>query len=346
MGSAPMIALSPSGCPAAPSPSDAPPSFLRKQESIPGTRERPRPTAPLWVPASRGHDVVPPSFLRRPTVIPAELVLVETGSRNPSPPHLPPLGTRVRGHDVVPPSFLRSLSSWKRGAGIHRWDAGEAPAPSPPSGYPRTRVRRGSTRLSCGSRNPSLGRGGWPRSASPFWVPACAGTTWFHRHSCGSRNPSPPHLPPLGTRRPRARRGSTVIPAKAGIHPWGAGDGPVPPSPLWVPASAGTTTFHRHSCEACPRGNGEQESIAGRGGGPAPRPPLGVRGHSCESRNLSHAGDGPAPPPPLGTRVRGHDVVPPSFLRSLSSWKRGAGIHPPQSPKFPLQVAQNRLANR
>ena len=54
----------------APSPPDAPPSFLRKQESIP------RPTSPLWVP-------------------------------------------RLRGHDVVPPSFLRSLSSWKRGAGIH-----------------------------------------------------------------------------------------------------------------------------------------------------------------------------------------------------------------------------------
>ena len=235
-----------------------------------GRGRRGHPPPPLWVPASagllydcptphrhscesrnpslapppplgtrvRGYDDAPPSFLRKQESIPG-LGMGRPGMRGFR--HLPPLGTRVRGHDVVPPSFLRKQES--------------IPGPT-----------------------------------SPLWVPASAGTTWFHRHSCESRNPSlgrpssaPP--PPSGYPRPRARRGSTVIPAKAGIHPW-------PHLPLWVPASAGTTWFHRHS---------------------------------CESRNPS-----PAPPPPhrLGTRVRGHDVVPPSFLRSLSSWKRGAGIHP------------------
>ena len=185
---------------------DAPPSFLRKQESIPGTRERPRrPTSPLWVPASAGT-----TWFHRHSC----------ESRNPSLSHLPPLGTRVRGHDVVPPSFLRSLSSWKRGAGIHRWDAGEAPPHLPPTP---------------------------------------------HRHSCESRNPSLGQPPPSGYPRPRARRGSTVIPAKAGIHPWDAGEAP---------------------------------------------PHL----------------------PPLGTRVRGHDVVPPSFLRKQESIpgtraRRGVNIH-------------------
>ena len=114
---------------------------------------------------------------------------------------------------------------------------------------------RGATRNhSCESRNPGLGRGRGPapsppdappsflrkqesipgtrerprHSTSPLWVPACAGTTWFHRLSCESRNPSlgrvrgpdaPP--PPSGYPLARARRGSTVFPAKAGIQGWG-----------------------------------------------------------------------------------------------------------------------------
>ena len=190
MGSAPMIALSPSGCPAAPSPSDAPPPFLRKQESI-------------------------------------------------------------------------------------------------------------------------LGRGGGPGPASPFWVPACAGTTWFHRHSCGSRNPS---------------RGPT--------------------SPLWVPACAGTTrptVFLR-----------KQESILGawrtwrRASG---RCDVGaVRAPLRRGCPLSRGGYGagsavstviPRKQESIWARGRWPRPTSPFWV-----WKRGAGIHPPQSPKFPLQVAQNRLANR
>ena len=128
---------------------------------------------------------------------------------------------------------------------------GRDPAPPPPSGYPRPRARRGSTVIPA-----KAGIHRWDAGETPLHLPPTP-----HRHSCESRNPSPAPPPPSGYPRPRARRGSTVIPAKAGIHPWDAGE---------------------------------------------TRPHL----------------------PPLGTRVRGHDVVPPSFLRSLSSWKRGAGIHP------------------
>ena len=140
-------------------------------------------------------------------------------------------------------------------------------------------------------------------------------------HSCGSRNPSlgrgeaPPHLPPLGYPRARARRRPTVFPAKlvlakrgAGIHPWDAGEAR-PHLPLLGTRVAGTTWFHRHSCEACPRGNGEQESIPGTGERPSPIAPLWVPAsagttwfhrHSCESRNPSLGrGRGPGPPSPL-----------------------------------------------
>ena len=86
-----------------------------------------------------------------------------------------------------------------------------------------------------------------PRPISPLWVPACAGTTWFHRQSC----------------------------LRAGIHPWDAGE---------------------------------------------------------------------APPhiPPLGTRVRGHDVVPPSFLPPSRnpSLGRGRGLAP--SPPSGYQRARAR----
>ena len=115
-----------------------------------------------------------------------------------------------------------------------------------------------------------------------------------------------PTSPSLGTR----LRGHDVVPPSflRSLSSWKRGSRNPSPSPLWVPACAGTTWFHRRlSCEACPRGNGEQESI---------------------------------PLPPLGTRLRGHDVVPPSsFLRSLSSWKRGS-----RNPSPP--IAQIRLANR
>ena len=210
-----------------------PPSFLRKQESI-------RPTFSLWVPRARAR--------RGSTVIPAKAGIYPWDAGE-APPNLPPLGTRVRGHDVVPPSFLRSLSSWKRGAGIHPW---------PHFPLLGTRV--------CGHDvvPPSFLRSlsSWKRGAGIHPRP--------HLPPLGTRvrghDDAPPSFlrkqesipvpsPPSGYPRPRARRRPTVIPAKAGIHP---------------------------------------------------RPHL----------------------TPLGTRVRGHDVVPPSFLRSLSSWKRGAGIHP------------------
>ncbi len=117
-------------------------------------------------------------------------------------------------------------------AGIHPWGAGDGPLPTAPLWVPACAGTTWFHRHSCESRNPSLGRRGGPRPIAPLWVPASAGTTWFHRHSCESRNPS-----------------------------LGRGRGPRPTSPFWVPASAGTTWFHRLSCEACPRGNGEQESI-------------------------------------------------------------------------------------
>ena len=123
-----------------------------EQESIPGTRERPRPISPLWVPACAGT-----TWFHRHSCLRAGIHPWDAGE---APPHIPPLGTRMRGHGVVPPSFLPL------------------------------------------SRNPSLGRGEAPPHI-PLWVPACAGTTWFHRHSC----------------------------LRAGIHPWDAGGlAPSPPS--------------------------------------------------------------------------------------------------------------------
>ena len=70
-----------------------------------------------------------------------------------------------------------------------------------------------------------------PVPTSPLWVPACAGTTTPHRLSCESRNPSLGRgrgpAPPLLSGYPlaRARRHPTVFPAKAGIHPWDGGGG-------------------------------------------------------------------------------------------------------------------------
>ena len=166
MGSAPMIALSPSGCP----PPRLPPTPHRhsceSRNPSPGTREMAPPRLPPLGTRVRGHDVVPPPFLRKQESIP--------GTRGMAPPHLPPLGTRVRGHDDAPPSFLRSLSSQRE----------SIPAPPPPSGYPRPRARRGSTVFPAEAGIHPWGAGEWPRPTSPFWVPACAGTTTPHRHSC------------------------------------------------------------------------------------------------------------------------------------------------------------------
>ncbi len=61
-----------------------------------------------------------------------------------------------------------------------------------------------------------------------------------------------------------------TIPAKAGIHPWDAGEAP-PHSPLWVPASAGTTTPQPSFLPP------SRNPSLGRGGGPAPFPPLDAR---------------------------------------------------------------------
>ena len=214
----------------------------------------------------RGHDGAPPSFLRRPTVFPAKLVLVETGSRNPS---------LARGRSPVPP---------------------------PPSGYPRPRARRVSTvfpaklvLVETGSRNPSLGRGGCHALLPPLGtrrghdvVPPSflrSLSSWKSRNPSLARGRSPVPPPPSGYPRPRARRVSTVFPAKLVLVETGSrnpslGRGgchaPSPPSGYPRPRArrgstvpcesrnpslcAGTTWFHRHSCEAC-CGNGEQESI-------------------------------------------------------------------------------------
>ena len=241
MGSAPMIALSPSGCP----PPRLPPTPHRhscesRNPSL-GRGMRPRPRLPPLGTRVRGHDVVPPSFLR-------SLSSWKQGAGIHPRPASPPLGTRVRG-DVVPPPFLRKQESIP--------GTGGSPAPPPPSGYPRPRARRRPTvfpakagihpwanlppsgypraagttwfhRLSCeacprgnGEQESIAGTRERPRPISPLWVPACAGTTWFHRHSCESRNPrgkqeSIPGPTFRGTPRARARRGggSTVIPAK------------------------------------------------------------------------------------------------------------------------------------
>ena len=147
------------------------------------------------------------------------------------------LGTRVRGYDC--PTVFPAK------AGIH------PRAAAPPSGYPRPRARRGST-VSHG-KIPTCHRGPKDAVSTPAESP--------HRSLlCGvllQEWHAPP--PPSGYPRPRARRGSTVIPAKAGIHPW-------------------------------------------------PHLPL------------------------LGTRVRGHDVVPPSFLRKQESIP---GPAPPPPSGYP-----------
>ena len=114
--------------------------FLRKQESIPGMRgmargaarpdgcrggSRTAPTGAAVVPAqvvvtARAAIVVWQPFLRKQESIP----------RGPAR-----LGDPRRGgHDVVPPSFLRSLSSWKRGAGIHPHNRPNSPCKSPKIG--------------------------------------------------------------------------------------------------------------------------------------------------------------------------------------------------------------------
>ena len=197
MGSAPMIALSPSGCPPPrlpptphrhscesrnPSPPRphlpllgtrvrghdvVPPSFLRSCESRNPSLGRggwPRPTSPFWVPASAGTTNAPPSFLRsswkrQESILGA--VAPASGRCDVGAVREPPL----RKPRLSPVKWwlpAGSLSSWKRGAGIHPWDAGDGPVPPPPSGYPRARARRGSTVIPAklvlvetGSRNPS-----------------------------------------------------------------------------------------------------------------------------------------------------------------------------------------------
>ena len=134
----------------APSPPTPQPSFLRRQESIPGARGSAPPHLPPLGTRFRGHDGTP-------TVIPAKLVLVETGSRNPSlerggapPPHSPPLGTRVRGHDDAPtiiPAKLVLVETGSRNPSL----AGRAAGPSPKVRGPLSSV---------GVAAVGLGRGG------------------------------------------------------------------------------------------------------------------------------------------------------------------------------------------
>ena len=217
------------------------------RESIPGTRGRPHAPFPPLGTRFRGHDDAP-------TAIPAKLVLVETGSRNPSlgrggaPRPIPLSGYPLsRARRRPQPPFLRSLSSWKRGAGIHPWGAGEAP-PHPPR--------------------------------CPTVIPAKAG---IHPWDAGE---APPHLPPLGTRFRGHDDAPTVIPAEAGIHPWGAGEAPPysPPlgtrfrghdgAPTVIPAKAGIHPWRAGERPPHPP-SGCQPSLAwlwaGRAAGPSPR---------------------------------------------------------------------------
>ena len=147
----------------------------------------------------KGRPLLSQGWLRRGQLPPCSNHSCE--GRTPSlgrgggPAPFPPLGTRFRGHDdattVIPAPEQESIPG-TRGR----------PRPIPPSGYPLPRARRRHNRHSCEGRNPSLGRGGGP---APFL--------------------------PLGTRFRGHDDATTVIPAKAGIHPWEAGEAPPhPPS--------------------------------------------------------------------------------------------------------------------
>ena len=138
--------LSPSGYPrqrgiydVVPYVMDAPPSFLRKQESRAGARERPDPIPTLWVPASAGTDVGsslysrPPSFLRKQESIP---------------------GARGKPRPTSPLWVPASAGTTT----FHRLSCEACP--------------RGN-----GEQESIPGARGKPRPISPLWVPASAGTT-------------------------------------------------------------------------------------------------------------------------------------------------------------------------
>ena len=147
---------------------------------------------------------------------------------------------------ILPPSRNPSLGR------------GRGPAPSPPSGYPLARARRGSTVIPAFEQESIPGTRERPRQSCPILPPL---GTRVRGHDVvppsilpPSRNPSlgrgrgPAPYPPSGYPRARARRGSTVIPAFEQESIPGTRERPRPISPLWVPACAGTTWFHRHSC--------------------------------------------------------------------------------------------------
>ena len=122
-------------------------------------------------------------------------------------------------------------------AGIHPWDAGEAPAPFPPLG---TRFRG--------------------HDDAPTVIPAP------EQESIPGTRGRPRPIPPSGYPLPRARRRPNRHSCpRAGIHPWDAGEAP-PHSSLWVPASAGTTTPQPSFLPP------SRNPSLGRGGGPAPSP--------------------------------------------------------------------------
>ena len=134
----------------------------------------------------------------------------------------------ARAATIVWQPFLRSLSSWKRGAGIHPWSGGGAPR------VWAMRCRGGSRTAPDGSRGCPLSRGGYgagsyhrvatiPAKAGIYpWSGGGAPRVWAMRCRGGSRTA------PDGSRGCPCSRGGygagsyhrvATIPAKAGIHP-------------------------------------------------------------------------------------------------------------------------------
>ena len=125
------------------------------------------------------------------------------------------------------------------------WGGGWPPPNRPPLGYPRAFGYDVVPPLVLRKQESILWDAGEAREP-PSGYPRSAGTTWG------------------------------VIPAKAGIHPWdGRGR---PPPPLWVPAARARRGSTVIPAEACPRGNGEQESIPhNRPNSPCKSPKIGLQ---------------------------------------------------------------------
>ena len=130
------------------------PSFLRKQESILGTRGRPRPIPPSGYPLPRAR--------RRPNRHSCPRAGIHPWGAGERPAPFLPLDARFRWHDdaptVIPAPEQESIPGARGSAPPHSslWVPASAGTTTPqPSFLPP-------------SRNPSLGRGGAPRPIPPL----------------------------------------------------------------------------------------------------------------------------------------------------------------------------------